>query len=161
MKHGARHAYANRGCRCNECREAQRVYMLEYQRQRSAGLTEDEREERNRKQREMRSRQRAGRVAAGLSANAWDDARKAADARRRAARSGADVERFANAEIYERDNWACGICEQAVDRSLAYPDPMSVSLDHIIPLSLGGSHTRDNVRCSHLTCNVRRGNRVA
>ena len=64
-------------------------------------------------------------------------------------------------EIYERDGWRCGICGKGVDGRLKYPHPMSPSLDHIIPIdpSQGGTHTRDNVRCSHLVCNVRRGNR--
>ncbi len=31
------------------------------------------------------------------------------------------------------------------------------SLDHVIPLALGGTHTRDNVRLAHRICNSRRG----
>ena len=38
---------------------------------------------------------------------------------------------------------------------------MSVSLDHIVPLSLLGPHSRANTRAAHLSCNVARGNRVA
>lgn len=60
-----------------------------------------------------------------------------------------------------RDGWICGICDTAVDPSAKYPDPMSASLDHIEPLSLGGDHTYANTRIAHLTCNVRRSNRVA
>lgn len=82
-------------------------------------------------------------------------------AQRRARMADPTAERFDVVEIFERDGWACGICDQPVDQTLAYPDPMSVSLDHVQPLSLGGTHTRDNVRCSHLTCNIRRGNRAA
>jgi 5-methylcytosine-specific restriction endonuclease McrA len=37
---------------------------------------------------------------------------------------------------------------------------MSVSLDHVIPLSRGGNHEPGNVQCSHLACNVRKGARV-
>lgn len=69
-------------------------------------------------------------------------------------------EPFTSIEIFERDGWHCGICDEPVDRELRYPDPMSASLDHIVPLSKGGGHTRENVRCSHLGCNVRRGNRI-
>lgn len=91
----------------------------------------------------------------------WDESRKAAYQRRRAAKRGASAEKFTNAEAYERDNWTCGICDKSIDRELAYPDPMSVSLDHIVPLSLGGEHSLANTRASHLTCNVKRGNRAA
>lgn len=70
-------------------------------------------------------------------------------------------ERFNPIDVYERDGWICGICSEPVDRLAIAPNPLSVSLDHIIPVSLGGPHTRANTRCSHLGCNSRRGNRVA
>jgi 5-methylcytosine-specific restriction endonuclease McrA len=86
---------------------------------------------------------------------------RAADARRRAWKRGALVERFTPAEIFERDRWRCGICHKAVRRNVAYPDPFSASLDHIVPLSKGGAHSRVNVRLAHLNCNIARGNRGA
>jgi hypothetical protein len=59
-------------------------------------------------------------------------------------------------EIYERDEWRCGICGDPVDKTLRWPDPMSASLDHITPLSKGGRHAIGNVQCSHLRCNLRK-----
>jgi hypothetical protein len=50
----------------------------------------------------------------------------------------------------------CCLCDQPIDMALSYPDRMSWSLEHLTPLSLGGSHTRDNVAESHLRCNVLR-----
>jgi 5-methylcytosine-specific restriction endonuclease McrA len=38
------------------------------------------------------------------------------------------------------------------------PDPMSPSLDHILPLSKGGTHEPRNVQLAHLGCNVRKYN---
>lgn len=70
------------------------------------------------------------------------------------------MEKFDAAEVYERDRWRCGICRRKVDKSLAWPHPMSPSLDHIVPLSLDGEHTRANTRLAHLNCNVTRGNRM-
>ena len=32
----------------------------------------------------------------------------------------------------------CGICGQPVDFSLRYPNPMSKTVDHIIPINRGG-----------------------
>lgn len=80
---------------------------------------------------------------------------------RRARIRSSRVERFAESEIFERDGWACGICGAPVDRAARFPDPLTPSLDHVVPVSLGGAHTRDNVRCSHLGCNLARGNRAA
>ena len=45
-----------------------------------------------------------------------------------------------------------------VDKDLMWPDPMSASLDHIVPLSRGGTHTLDNVQLAHLACNERKHN---
>lgn len=54
----------------------------------------------------------------------------------------------------------CGICGKPVDKTLVFPDPQSPSVDHIVPLSLGGHPLRrDNLRLTHLGCNNGRGNR--
>lgn len=74
--------------------------------------------------------------------------------RRRALLNQAPYESISSLDIYERDGWTCGICIEPMDRDLRYPDPMSPSLDHIVPLSKGGHHVRDNVQASHLLCNV-------
>ena len=36
----------------------------------------------------------------------------------------------------------------------------TVSVDHVIPRSKGGSDDIDNLRPAHKTCNIRRGNRM-
>lgn len=79
--------------------------------------------------------------------------------RRRAERWGAEYERLVPVEVFERDGWICGFCDEPVDRSAKWPAPESPSLDHVVPLSLGGGHVSDNVRCSHLRCNIAAGNR--
>jgi 5-methylcytosine-specific restriction endonuclease McrA len=58
-----------------------------------------------------------------------------------------------------REHGVCAICGQPIDPELASPHPMSFSLDHITPVSMGGSLTdRDNARAAHRVCNARRGN---
>lgn len=54
----------------------------------------------------------------------------------------------------------CGLCGEVLDRDLAWPDPMSKSLDHIVPLSTGGTHEQSNLQWAHLVCNVRKGPRA-
>lgn len=79
--------------------------------------------------------------------------------RRRARIRQSPWERFNKGEIYERDGWRCGICSKPVSKRLAYPHPMSATLDHVIPLSKGGGHTRSNVQCAHFMCNSLKADR--
>ena len=83
------------------------------------------------------------------------------DRRRKRIKDHAVVERISRRRIFDRDKWLCGICDESVDATLGAPDPLSASLDHIVPVSRGGNHTVDNVRLAHLGCNIKRGNRVA
>lgn len=69
------------------------------------------------------------------------------------------TESFSDDEIYERDDWTCQLYGKPVDPTLRWPHPMYKSLDHRVPISRGGSHTRDNVQLAHLSCNSRKGGR--
>lgn len=79
---------------------------------------------------------------------------------RRAARAGADAELFDNVEIFERDEWRCWLCGGATVPHARGHDPLRPSLDHVVPLARGGTHTRANVRCAHLRCNLKKGARL-
>lgn len=84
------------------------------------------------------------------------------DRRRKAVRRGverASAESFRDIEIFERDGWVCGLCGEDVPREWVSRSPGSPSLDHILPISLGGEHSRANVQLAHLRCNVVKGNR--
>lgn len=37
VPHGTNHAYSNRGCRCDDCREAQRLYKADLRRRHRYG----------------------------------------------------------------------------------------------------------------------------
>uniref|UniRef100_A0A6H1ZSI7 Putative homing endonuclease n=1 Tax=viral metagenome TaxID=1070528 RepID=A0A6H1ZSI7_9ZZZZ len=74
---------------------------------------------------------------------------------KRARDRNATIEVFSVTEIYERDGWICQLCKKKVNRRLKYPNPLSKSLDHIVPLSKGGAHSRANVHLAHLSCNVK------
>jgi 5-methylcytosine-specific restriction endonuclease McrA len=77
--------------------------------------------------------------------------------RRRAQILGTAVEDFTAVEVFVADNWVCQLCKQPVDQQKQFPNPLSPSLDHIIPLSRGGGHVRSNVQLAHYICNVRKG----
>ncbi|MSS84495.1 HNH endonuclease [Actinomycetaceae bacterium WB03_NA08] len=67
------------------------------------------------------------------------------------------VDRFV---VFERDGWICQLCGGPVDPELKRPDVMSASLDHVVPLSLGGDHSMENSQLAHLSCNSAKGSRV-
>lgn len=53
----------------------------------------------------------------------------------------------------------CGICGKPIDKNIKYPDPMSATVDHIIPISKGG-HPSDinNLQLAHFCCNRQKSN---
>lgn len=55
----------------------------------------------------------------------------------------------------------CALCGDPIDPSLKRPDLMSKSVDHIVPLARGGTHTQGNVQWAHLGCNFSKGARTA
>lgn len=76
---------------------------------------------------------------------------------RRAKIRGVFAENFSPIEIFNRDAWVCQLCHKKVNKDLRWPDPMSASLDHIVPISKGGSHTKNNTHLAHLKCNIHAG----
>ena len=58
--------------------------------------------------------------------------------------------RFSRHNIYARDNNTCQYCGVQHPRS-------ELNLDHVIPRSLGGTSTWENIVCSCLACNRRKG----
>lgn len=92
----------------------------------------------------------------------WDDKKRDAYQRRKAVKRGASTGRpVLRDEIAERDGFTCGLCSEPVDMAVQWPDPLSPTLDHIVPLALGGPHDPDNVQLAHLTCNSIKGPRMS
>lgn len=103
---------------------------------------------------------RLGRADGRYKPTPWNEAAKNRSQRRRALKAGASTGvpvRFS--EIASRDKWRCSICGGKVLKSKTSPHPLSPSLDHVIPLSLGGAHDPVNVALAHLRCNVTKSNR--
>lgn len=82
--------------------------------------------------------------------------RRDAKHRSRARKRGAFIAPVYRAEVYRRDGWRCQICGRKV-RRVPVPYPLSPTIDHIVPLALGGTHEPANVRLAHFICNSRRG----
>jgi 5-methylcytosine-specific restriction endonuclease McrA len=61
-------------------------------------------------------------------------------------------------KIVKQQEPNCAICGLPWDPHAAPRTPRSFTLDHITPMSRGGSLTdRSNVRAAHYSCNARRG----
>ena len=56
-------------------------------------------------------------------------------------------------DVFEFYDWICIVCDERIDKELCWPDQYSATLDHVVPLSRGGTHTWDNVAPAHLLCN--------
>lgn len=80
--------------------------------------------------------------------------------RRKRLLAGAVQETYTRLSVFEKDGWVCQLCGGAIDPSLPWPDRMAASVDHIVPISLGGDDTFDNVQAAHSGCNSSKGNRV-
>lgn len=92
---------------------------------------------------------------------AWNDKRRDSYHRRRALKKAASTgEPVLFAEIAARDNWLCSLCGKPVDSLVKWPDSMSPSMDHVMPLSRGGAHDPSNVALAHLGCNTAKNNRI-
>ena len=61
--------------------------------------------------------------------------------------------------IFERDRWRCHICRRKLSLNTRWPHRRAATLDHLVPLSLGGKHERANVKTACLSCNSSKGNR--
>lgn len=114
------------------------------------------------KQQYGRDHYQANKEARKAYARAWSlenpekvrEAKCKSQAKRRAQMMAVQFEEIDPIVVFERDGWVCGICDGPIDKALRRPDLLSKSIDHIRPLSKGGSHTYDNVQASHLCCNV-------
>lgn len=85
----------------------------------------------------------------------------ASDARRRMrVEQASPGEPVVPAEVHARDGWTCRLCGRPIDPEVAWPDPMSASVDHVVPLSRGGAHSMGNVQSAHLGCNSSKGDRL-
>ena len=60
--------------------------------------------------------------------------------------------RFSRFNIYARDENTCQYCGERLPRA-------ELNLDHVVPRSRGGATTWENVVCSCVPCNLRKGGR--
>lgn len=80
--------------------------------------------------------------------------------KRRARKLAASIGPVDLAALWLTQGVNCPLCDKAIDRDVKYPDPLSASVDHILPLSKGGAHEQSNLQWTHLVCNQKKGTSV-
>lgn len=80
----------------------------------------------------------------------YRDTHRASERRRRVRKKINGIESFTIQDILRRDGDGCHLCGHKVPAA-------ELSLDHLIPISLGGPHTSQNVAIAHRRCNTARG----
>ena len=86
--------------------------------------------------------------------------RRAASLRRAARLRGANtLSTIDPKQIYKRDGWTCQICGSRVikRRKASHLHPLAATIDHIVPVSLGGAHVESNLQTAHRICNSLKG----
>ncbi len=125
--------------------------ITEYQRENSKQWREKNAEYVSKKNRVNRKRR-----AADLRRWRENNREKAAEyehRRRMAKRCNGQMIPYIRAEIFERDGWICQLCAEPVES-----DP---TIDHIVPLSVGGEDSPENVQLAHRSCNSSKQAKVA
>lgn len=133
-KHGTATCYRG-GCRCDDCREAMSEYMRAYAERVKAKHGIGPASVYRRKFKEKHGY--------------WPQAHYHYDIPHRVRRA-----------VYERDDWVCQICGDAISREFDPYDRLAPSLDHIVPRSVSADHSESNLRMVHVICNIRRGANV-
>jgi 5-methylcytosine-specific restriction endonuclease McrA len=62
-------------------------------------------------------------------------------------------------EVVAARGQRCHICQRKINLNLSGRDLMGPTIDHILPVSMGGTNDLANLNIAHRVCNMRRGNR--
>lgn len=62
--------------------------------------------------------------------------------------------------LFELHGWVCALCREPINRYLRKPHYMAATVEHLVPISAGGTHTWDNVAPAHYICNMTKGNKL-
>lgn len=79
--------------------------------------------------------------------------------RSRARRYGGDYSAVNRQEVFKRDGYVCHLCGRITRPDDGPNTERYPTIDHLVPMSLGGDHSYKNVKTACFGCNTRRGNR--
>jgi 5-methylcytosine-specific restriction endonuclease McrA len=69
-------------------------------------------------------------------------------------------EKIDHLAVFEAHEWICCLCKKQIDKRLRHPNLMAATLEHVVPISQGGTHTYDNVAPAHAICNFQKSDQV-
>jgi len=127
---------------CEPCREAMKLYWVEMRRKRGPEMHRMRMEREGNNPFFIEARQRRARKG-------------------RAKRFGVDHDGYTTQDVLDNFGTDCHICNEAIDLTA----PRSVGkmgwesglhIDHVFPISRGGTDTLDNVRPAHAKCNIKK-----
>lgn len=61
---------------------------------------------------------------------------------------------------WEASSGTCCLCGESINPDLKSPDPMSLTVEHKVPIARGGRHDIDNIDFAHRVCNSSKGART-
>lgn len=79
--------------------------------------------------------------------------------RRKARQKNAFVADVNRGRVFEADGYRCHLCGLLTERDKKVPHPKAPTIDHVIPLHVGGTHEPSNCRTAHFRCNHLKGAR--
>lgn len=82
--------------------------------------------------------------------------RQVSHGRRRARKRNAYVADVYRKQVFERDSYRCHLCRKKTRPDKLAPHPRSPTIDHVIPLAVGGTHEPLNCRTACYLCNSRK-----
>ena len=85
--------------------------------------------------------------------------KRAVDARKSHKRRTGQILSMSTKSLAKRDGSRCNICNKKIDLSLSGNAKFGPTIDHLIPVSLGGTNEPENLALAHRHCNVARSNR--
>lgn len=64
-------------------------------------------------------------------------------------------------KLYKRDHGICYLCGKKLNLDTPYNDPLAPTVEHVIPIIKGGTHTWNNVRLACRACNTAKGSKLS
>ena len=63
-----------------------------------------------------------------------------------------------NRAIIRAKRLPCALCGEPIDYGIKYPHPDAFTVDHVVPLSRGGTDSIKNLTAAHFRCNRAKSN---